>query len=66
MSHTTVTKNLRTTIWGLAALIYSEVNFHDFTILIRDKENLDIEQVAVILAETKRQLNRVILQKIIH
>lgn len=65
MSHTIVTKDLRTTIWGLSALIDSEMNLHDFTVLIRDKKNLDIEQVAGILAETKRQLNRVILQKII-
>ncbi|WP_020404727.1 hypothetical protein [Gracilimonas tropica] len=56
------TKISRTTIWGLAAFIENEVNLHDFSLLIRDKKNADIKQVAVILIEAKQKLNRVILQ----
>lgn len=56
------TKKTRTTIWGLAAFIYSEVNLNDYSALIRDKNNVDIKQVAVILIEAKQKLNRVILQ----
>ncbi len=52
----------RTTIWGLAAFIESEVNLNEFSLLIRDKKNADIKQVAVILIEAKQKLNRVILQ----
>ncbi|MBD3617730.1 MAG: hypothetical protein HUJ22_14325 [Gracilimonas sp.] len=57
-----LTKDLRTTIWGLAAFIENEVNLKDFSLLIRDKKNADIKQVAVILIEAKQKLNRVILQ----
>ncbi|MAO66049.1 MAG: hypothetical protein CL666_13725 [Balneola sp.] len=62
MSMKPLTKDLRTTIWGLAAFIESEVNLKDFSLLIRDKNNSDIKQVAVILIEAKQKLNRVILQ----
>lgn len=62
MSMKPLTKDLRTTIWGLAAFIESEVNLKDFSLLIRDKKNADIKQVAVILIEAKQKLNRVILQ----
>jgi len=62
MSMKPLTKDLRTTIWGLAAFIESEVNLKDFSLLIRDTKNSDIKQVAVILIEAKQKLNRVILQ----
>lgn len=62
MSMKPLTKDLRTTIWGLAAFIESEVNLKDFSLLIRDKKNADIKQVAVILIEAQQKLNRVILQ----
>tara|TARA_R100001143_G_scaffold6711_1_gene9073 strand:+ start:11162 stop:11350 length:189 start_codon:yes stop_codon:yes gene_type:complete len=62
MSMKPLTKDLRTTIWGLAAFIESEVNLKDFSLLIRDAKNSDIKQVAVILIEAKQKLNRVILQ----
>lgn len=62
MSMKPLTKDLRTTIWGLAAFIENEVNLKDFSLLIRDKKNADIKQVAVILIEAKQKLNRVILQ----
>jgi hypothetical protein len=62
MNRKPLTKDLRITIWGLAAFIESEVNLKDFSSLIRDKKNSDIKQVAVILIEAKQKLNRVILQ----
>ncbi|MCP9292457.1 MULTISPECIES: hypothetical protein [Gracilimonas] len=62
MNRKPLTKDLRTTIWGLAAFIDTDVNLNDFSILIRDKKNSDIKKVAVILIEAKQKLNRVILQ----
>lgn len=54
-------KDLRSAIWGLAALIDNEVKLQDYSILIRNKKNSDIKEVAVILTETQQKLNRVIL-----
>jgi len=54
-------KALRTSIWGLAALIDKEVSLYNYSNLILDKKHTDIKAVAIILADAKQKLNRLIL-----
>lgn len=61
ITKTVHTKELRTSIWGLAALIDEEVSLHNYSNLILDKKHTDIKAVAIILADAKRKLNQLIL-----